>query len=465
MSTARPDLSDFTADTSDFTPDTHPTQNLPVQPPGVMAGAAGALGSDLWGMIKGLPSAAISASPLSAIREALPPEYQQKIGFTPSLENIKAMAAADAQRKQAGYSPAYRAIAPLGELAGANVGGMEQSAQKGDVGGVLGHAAAVPTAMALTAGAGKVAGKYVGIRSRATQGFQNVEAKIGDQPVNHQPVLNTAYKAMEMGAKGFQLPKTVTDFVDWAKSVQASRTPFKFSDARDFYTALGEAIPWEQYGGKGGRMYTQVMKMRAQLGSALKTTANDAGMGDQYNRALQDYRTSARLVKGAKNVGSVATLGLLGKSMGLSGGDLGAATMRAIVNAGRLPAPAETIAPPPYPGMSSLDLENLGRGGNPGEQSAIRDALARAAEKARGNQYGGNPNATPEQAMQQIRQQRPDLFTGQSAPMNPPPSSGTPQGAAFETNVLKQVQAENPTWDIGRQLQEAAARAKRSRIR
>lgn len=117
---------------------------------------------------------------------------------------------------------------------------------------------------------------------------------------------------------------------------------------------------------------------------------------------------------------------------------------------------------PEYQGMSSLDIENLGRGGNPGEQAQIQSDLARAAERARGNQYGGNPEATPEQTMQQIRQQRPDLFTGQSAPM---PGTETAVGAGFDNQVLNSVRAEHPNWNLSQQLQEAAVRAKRSRIR
>ena len=119
---------------------------------------------------------------------------------------------------------------------------------------------------------------------------------------------------------------------------------------------------------------------------------------------------------------------------------------------------------PEYQGMSSLDLENIGRGGNPAEQAQIQDLMQRAAESRRGMGIAGvNPDAPAQQIMQTVRQQRPDLFTGQAAPMNAPPSSGTPAGAEFETNVFKQVQSDHPLWTVGQQLQEAAIRAKRAR--
>ena len=450
-----PDFIPSESDAPDFIPLTPQTLQAHVasQAAPVHQGFLGSLGSDLYGMAKG----AVNNLSMSTAQR---------------LDNLGATRTNDASRQAAGNSLLYRAPAALAERLGVNVSGMEQAGTAGDVGGVLGHAAAMPTAMALTAGAAKATGalgKIPGIRTRATNAFSGVESKIGEAPIDHQPVLNTAYKAMEMGAKGFQLPKPVSDFVEWAKAVQASRTPFKFADARDFYTSLGETIPWEQYGGKGGRMYNQVMKMRSQLGDALKTTASDNGLGEQYTKALQDYRSSARIVKGAKNVGSVATLGLLGKSMGLSGGDLMALLTRKVVNAGAM-APesaagslVKSVAPE-YQGMSSLDMENVGRNGNPSEQQQIQDLMQRAAESRRGmGSAGVNPDAPAQQIMQTVRQQRPDLFTGRAAPMNAPPSSGTPEGAAFETNTFSQVQAEHPTWDIGKQLQEAAIRAKRAR--
>lgn len=55
---------------------------------------------------------------------------------------------ADAQRKEAGHGLAYRVLAPgAAQAVGVNLPGMEQSAEQGDVGGVLGHTV-VPAATA-----------------------------------------------------------------------------------------------------------------------------------------------------------------------------------------------------------------------------------------------------------------------------------------------------------------------------
>jgi hypothetical protein len=60
----------------------------------------------------------------------------------------------DQSRKAAGYSLPYRATVPFAESVGLNVPGMESEAQKGHVGGVLGHAAAPLAVM----GAGEALG-------------------------------------------------------------------------------------------------------------------------------------------------------------------------------------------------------------------------------------------------------------------------------------------------------------------
>jgi hypothetical protein len=54
----------------------------------------------------------------------------------------------DQGRKSAGYSPAYRALAPVAESVGVNVPGMEEDAKAGNERGVLGHALAPAATLA-----------------------------------------------------------------------------------------------------------------------------------------------------------------------------------------------------------------------------------------------------------------------------------------------------------------------------
>jgi KTSC domain len=104
-----------------------PIEDQPVQHPGFWA----SLGSDLGGL---LHASGFSPYP----------------GMDQDAKSAAAQQAHDQDqaRKQAGYSLPYRAAAPVAQAAGLNVPGMEESAKEGDVGGVLGHAAAPVVTMA-----------------------------------------------------------------------------------------------------------------------------------------------------------------------------------------------------------------------------------------------------------------------------------------------------------------------------
>lgn len=71
--------------------------------------------------------------------------------------------------KQAGYSTPYRVAATLGSSVGVNVPGVEESAAKGDVGGVVGHLLAVPTVMAAGEVGGRALSKVGELRARGAE--------------------------------------------------------------------------------------------------------------------------------------------------------------------------------------------------------------------------------------------------------------------------------------------------------
>lgn len=109
------------------------------------AGFFSSLGSDLWGIVKG------ATDPKTAATNAL------TLGI-PVKQTVEAISNAPQRYQEqsaAGRSMAYKATAPIAEMTGANVRGMEQSADQGDIAGVAGHASAVPVAMAATAAAAK----------------------------------------------------------------------------------------------------------------------------------------------------------------------------------------------------------------------------------------------------------------------------------------------------------------------
>lgn len=117
---------------------------------------------------------------------------------------------------------------------------------------------------------------------------------------------------------------------------------------------------------------------------------------------------------------------------------------------------------PEAPGMSSLDMENMNRGGNPAEQAEIQSRIQQAGERSKRigfNTTGVDPNAPPPEIMQAVRQARPDLFNA------PPRGTETAAGAGFDNQILNSVRADHPDWSLSQQLQEAASRANKARGR
>jgi len=109
------------------------------QPPGFLS----RLGDDLKGMI--------------SMPHAVSPYPGMDLGGKQAI--AEQSSAQNESEKQAGYGPVYRGAAALGSGMGMNVPGMEESAREGDIGGVLGHAAAVPVALGASELIGRVGPK------------------------------------------------------------------------------------------------------------------------------------------------------------------------------------------------------------------------------------------------------------------------------------------------------------------
>lgn len=111
-------------------------------------GFLSALGSDLKGMAKGAAPMVLGPAGM-----AYQSGKQSLADYQSYKMTGKTLAERDAEaRAAAGHGKLYQVGAGVNEQLGVNVKGMEQAADNGDVGGVVGHAAAVPTAMAATAG-------------------------------------------------------------------------------------------------------------------------------------------------------------------------------------------------------------------------------------------------------------------------------------------------------------------------
>lgn len=100
------------------------------------------------------------------------------------LESRRASEQHNQEQKQAGYSVPYRRVlTPIAENIGVNVHGMEESAKEGSTGGVLGHAAAVPVAIAATHAATESAPAIGRVSSKVGAAAREITPKQAAQTV------------------------------------------------------------------------------------------------------------------------------------------------------------------------------------------------------------------------------------------------------------------------------------------
>lgn len=203
-----------------------------------------------------------------------------------------------------------------------------------------------------------------GIETRAKQAMDAIESNYGHIPIEHSGTMKWADKIIELGKKGYNVPKPVTDFIRWIEEGSAPNrlssapgggfvdvgpqmNPLTLRDARAFYTSLGEAIPWEQYGGKGGRMFRLVKDMRGALGDATIDALEPHGMSRPYRQALANFSRAADLRQKAGPLGyiggKIAGYGVGGQVghpfvLGHAGGKLGESAaedlVRSVIGAG-----------------------------------------------------------------------------------------------------------------------------------
>ena len=104
----------------------------------------------------------------------------------------------DVDRKKAGYSSEYRAVAPLAESIGVNVSGTEESAKKGDVGGVIGHIAAPVAVMGVAEGLSRVGQLRAAGTKAAFETVGPKEIPVGGEKV---PVLKGEAEPQSLGGR------------------------------------------------------------------------------------------------------------------------------------------------------------------------------------------------------------------------------------------------------------------------
>ena len=159
---------------------------------------------------------------------------------------------------------------------------------------------------------------------RAAGNFDTVMNSARDEPINTGPASVVANRALALKSRGGTAPKVVTDFEAATAPVRPSPRfigpgtappPVTYEAGRDFASNAGRLSTTEAEAMKGD-MGRQVKLLASALNDANRDAAVRAGVGDQYDAAMKEYRQASQLKTGLKTAakvgGSVLGLGAAG---------------------------------------------------------------------------------------------------------------------------------------------------------
>lgn len=180
------------------------------------------------------------------------------------------------------------------------------------VGGLL-DTANIPLAFA--ANAPGVAEKVFGAtippvaKEQAAQKFSQVMSAAGNQPVNIAEAGNIALRSQELAQSGGSMPKVIRDFLRRASDPE--KGPITYAEARDFYSNATR-LSADEFNRLTPVMKAQVGKFTNALGRGIYGAAESVGQGEQYARAMSQYRFGAqgtKVMKSAVKYGTAAIVG------------------------------------------------------------------------------------------------------------------------------------------------------------
>ena len=267
--------------------------------------AGSALGSDLGGMVKSIPSMIWKTSAPGMAVE----------GMKKGVTGMRALRSGqqtpeqqhEEEQKKAGYGTMYRKLAtPLAEGIGVNVSGMEQSAKEGSPGGVMGHAAAVPTAIAATYGLGEIAPRMmraIPSTARAGEALETVKRTAGGVPVDVNTPGQIALETQDLAGRGGMMPKVMRDYI--RRTTAPNAPPLTYAEQRDFASNAGR-LSADEFGRLTPVMQRQAARFAKSLGESNAAAAESAGQGANYRGGMKEYGQAARMNKRIEGVKDVA---------------------------------------------------------------------------------------------------------------------------------------------------------------
>lgn len=192
---------------------------------------------------------------------------------------------------QQGHGLPYSAAAGAATAVGVNVPRMEQAAEQGDAGGVLGEAA-VPAAIAAGTYGASRALNALPSASRAGAAFQDVKGAVGNVPIKMSKVGNTALEIYTQADRGASLPMAVRKLLN--RTTKPDSPPLTYEEAKDFQSNISALSADEKMAMKPNTQRL-VGQLNADLKDSLIDAADHAGKGQKLADAFTEYSNAMKL--------------------------------------------------------------------------------------------------------------------------------------------------------------------------
>lgn len=137
-------------------------------------------------------------------------------------------------------------------------------------------------------------------RKYAGQIFNSLNEDLAAHPVPLSETLKPLQRATEIGARGSTMPKAVGDLLT------RSQSPIEmtFPEARDYQGALSDLSMSDKLA-MNGRMRGGVAQLGKGFYSDIKSAADSAGRGEDYETAMKEFRQASQLKDLLKNAGKI----------------------------------------------------------------------------------------------------------------------------------------------------------------
>jgi hypothetical protein len=143
--------------------------------------------------------------------------------------------------------------------------------------------------------------------ARAGARFNALNTKLANEPVPLNATAAPLQRAAEIGARGEALPKALNDLLTRSQSP----IPMTYPEARDYQSSLVSRSLMDRLN-TSPRMAGATKQLNKAMFSDIRNAADAQGLGEDYEKATNEYRQAATLRKLGKNAAVGAGLGAAG---------------------------------------------------------------------------------------------------------------------------------------------------------